>query len=297
MTKKENALAYLHHKPCEYVPSDSDLAFMGDSELVYTLDIPVRERPLVGEGYDVFGVHWSASNGASHYTIGQDPVYDDIEEWQEQVRFTDIEKFEWDQLREDAKKVDREKYLVNVVMYNGPFERTTMLTSFEDCLVNLISDPEDFADLIGAIADYKIALIHKIWECAQPDVYLIHDDWGTMKNLFMRPEMWREVIKPHTKRIYDAIHSHGAVVAQHSCGAIRSVVGDMVEIGADVWDAQADCNDLPALRREFEGRLIIPNKVRFSAPPPSDEGMAGPAPMMPNQKYGAYEEYPEFLYH
>ena len=81
--------------------------------------------------------------------------------------------------------MNREEKVVNVVMYNGPFERSTMLTSFEDCLVNMMVSPEDFKDLIDAIADYKIALIHKIWECAQPDVYLIHDDWGTMKNTFM----------------------------------------------------------------------------------------------------------------
>lgn len=295
MTRKENMLNYLHHRPCDEIPADGDIMLMGNTDLIETLDIPVCERPLTGSGYDVFGVHWSEGTDASHYTQGQPPIYDDIEDWRSQVRFPNVEKFDWAQLKADAQKVDRENKVVNVVMYNGPFERTTMLTSFEDCLVNLMISPEDYADLIGAIADYKIALIHKIWEAAQPDVYLIHDDWGTMKNTFMRPDMWREIIKPHTQRIYDAIHSHGAVVAQHSCGAITPLVPDMVEMGADVWDGEADCNDLPALKKQYEGQMVIPLKLPH-AEMVAAMGDMSDVPPLPGAKYGGYAEYPEFLF-
>ena len=291
MTEKENLLHYLRFEPCEHEPAPEQLDFMAGGELVKVLDIPVRERPLHGSGYDVFGVHWSATADVSHYTTDQKPVYDDIEDWQSQVRFPDIEKFEWDQLRADAATVDRSRQLVNVVMYCGPFERTTMLTSMEDCLVNLMLDSESFADLIGAITDYKISLVEKIWDCAQPDVYLLHDDWGTAKSTFMRPELWREVIKPHTARLYNAIHAHGALILQHSCGAIGPLVGDMVELGANLWDGQPECNDFSALRAQYGDRLHILEK-------PPRRAMAGAVkPPMPNEKYGGYAEYPEFLFH
>lgn len=294
MTRKENMLRYLHHLPCDQIPDDGEIMLMGSTDLITTLDVPVCERPLIGSGYDVFGVHWTAGGDAPHYTQGQEPRYEDIEDWRSEVKFPNIEKFDWAQLKADAEKVDRENKIVNVVMYNGPFERTTMLTSFEDCLVNLMISPEDYADLIGAIADYKIALIHKIHEAAQPDVYLIHDDWGTMKNTFMSPEMWREIIKPHTQRIYDAIHSHGAVVAQHSCGAITPLVPDMVEMGADVWDGEADCNDLPALKKQYEGKLVIPLKLPHAMMLAAGE--ISEMPPLPGAKYGGYEEFPEFLF-
>ena len=290
MTRKDNALRYLRREPGAEKPAPELLDMMGGSELLKVLDVPVRERPMKGSGYDVFGVHWSATDSISHYTHGQDPVYDDIEDWREQVRFPNIEKFEWDELREQAAAVNREEKLVSVVLYTGPFERATELTSFEDCLVNLISDPEEFAELIGAIADYKIAVINKVWECAQPDIYLIHDDWGTMKSTFMNPDLWREVVKPHTKRIYDAIHAHGAIVAQHSCGAIGPLVGDMVEMGADAWDGQPECNDYPALIEKYGDRLIFLEK------PERRDDPDAPKPPMPGEKYGAYAEYPEFLF-
>lgn len=292
MTVKEQVLRYLHHEPGVEMPGGAVLDMMGGSEILTVLDVPVRERPMKGDGYDVFGVHWSGTEGASHYTIGQKPVYDDIEDWREQVRFPDIEKFEWDQLRADAAQVDRSEKLVSVVLYTGPFERATELTSFEDCLVNLMIAPESFAELIGAIADYKIAVIEKVWENARPDIFLIHDDWGTMKSTFMNPELWREVIKPHTQRIYDAIHAHGAVVAQHSCGAIGPLVGDMVEMGADCWDGQPECNDYPALKQRYGDRLIFLEK-----PPRRDNADPdAPKPPMPGEKYGGYAEYPEFLF-
>lgn len=294
MTKKENMLRFLHHLPCDEATDPASIVLMGNTDVIETLDIPVCERPLVGSGYDVFGVHWTAAGDAPHYTPGQEPIYDDIEDWRSQVRFPNIEKFDWEALKADAAKVNRDEKIVNVVMYNGPFERTTMLTSFEDCLVNMMVSPEDYKDLIDAIADYKIALIHKIWECAQPDVYLIHDDWGTMKNTFMSPDMWRELIKPATQRIYDAIHSHGAVVAQHSCGAIGPLVPDMVEMGADFWDGQSDCNDLETLNKEYGDKMIIPIKASFAEMMADmDPTMMGP---LPGAKYGGYEEYPEFLY-
>ena len=291
MTEKEAILAYLHHDPTVPVPEGSKLDLMGGSDVIRILDIPVCERPLKGTGYDVFGVHWSATEGVSHYTVGQKPIYDDIEDWREQVRFPKAENFDWSKLAADAKAVDRSACAVSVVMYCGPFERTTMLTSFENCLMDLISEPEEFGALIDAIADYKISLIEKIWEVAQPDIYLIHDDWGTMKSTFMNPELWRQVIKPATKRIYDAIHAHGAVVAQHSCGAIGTLVGDMVELGADAWDGQPECNDFPSLEAQYGAKMVFLKK-----PPRRALAPDAPKPPMPNEAAGGYDAVPEFLY-
>ncbi len=293
MNKRETILRFLKRLPCDTHPTPMELQMMGVSPCIRPVDVPLCERPFGGTGYDVFGVHWSAAPQASHYTPGQPPIYDDIERWQEQVRFPNLAHFPWDDLRRQAAQIDRTQFLVSAVLLNGPFERTTTLTSFEDCLVNLITEPEAFSDLIGAIADYKIALIEQLWDCAQPDIFYLHDDWGTMKSTFMSPALWRQVIKPHTKRIYDAIHAHGALVVQHSCGAVGPLIGDMVEMGADAWDGQSECNDLEALRAQYGSQIVILDK------PTREEILAasGGQFRMPGHTYGAYEEYPEFLFH
>ena len=290
--RRELVWRYLNHLPCAEIPSPLELQMMDVSPVIKTLDLPVCERPLSGTGYDVFGVHWTHAPQASSYTPGQPPVYDDIEHWREQVRFPDLRHFPWEQFRRAAAAFDREKYLMAVVLFTGPFERATTLTNFEDCLVNLITEPEGFADLIGAIADYKIALIDQIWDCAQPDIFYLHDDWGTTKSTFMSPALWRQVIKPHTQRIYDAVHAHGALVVQHSCGRVETLVEDMVELGADAWDGQSECNDMDALRARYADRLVILDK------PSREEILAasGGQLRLPNQSCRPYPEYPAFLF-
>ena len=94
----------------------------------------------------------------------------------------------------------------------------------------------------------------------------------------MPPQIWRKVIKPHTKRIYDCIHDMGMIVNQHSCGKIEAVFGDMVEIGADMWNMCQPCNDLKTLKEKygkdicfFGGLVITSYSIHYTKlydPPP-----------------------------
>ncbi len=294
MNPREQLLQYLHHER-EDRPHER-LMFTGPAPYVIGLSLPVCERPMKGTGFDVFGVHWTDSDPASHYTHGQEPIYHDIEDWRSEVRIPQVDRFPWDTLEQQVKTLDRSAKLVNATLLTGPFERTTCLTSFEDCLVNALMSPEDYGDLIGAIADYRIALIDRICDIAHPDVINLHDDWGTSNSTFMSVELWRETIKPHTKRMYDAVHRHGALVCQHSCGAIGPLVGDMVEMGADIWEAQGDCNDIPALNAQYGDKLCI------LVGPPAEPGKAAPPlpkeidPADLTQFHAPYDAVPEFLY-
>lgn len=309
MTKKEQLMAYLRRTPG--VEKPADFPVMDDLEgwpadvrpltssgklsmggLFQMLDSPACERPMSGEGYDVFGVHWSAASQASHYTPGQKPIYDDITCWREQVRIPNVEKLDWDTFRGFVSRLDPEKP-VSMMLLSGIFERATALTTMQECLMDAISEPEDFSDMLGAIADYKIALIDKISEFVHVDVLTYHDDWGTNRSTFMSPALWREVVRPHTQRIYDAAHRHGIFVIQHSCGCVSPLLPDMIEMGADAWDGQLRCSDMAALQREYGDRIfLLTNDAQydFGDRPPAD------LPAMPPSPYPAYAEKPEFLY-
>lgn len=309
MTPKENLLHYLRRETFEYPPENfayipldtggRDIPPVGDSMalvscgLVQTINPPVCERPMTGEGFDVFGVHWSKTAGVSHYTPNQPPVYDDIENWHSQVRFPNVERLDWDSFRRDAENLDTENNLVCITLFCGLFERATMLTSMEECLMDAISDPENFSGLIGAVADYKIALINKICEYIHPDIIIYHDDWGTNRSTFMSPELWRETIRPHTKRVYDAMLAQGLTICQHSCGCVSPLVNDMIEMGAHMWDAQKSCNDLVGLSEKYSDRIFILANDIGGTPPPDMKG-AAPPPLA--DQYPAYAEVPEFLY-
>ncbi len=293
MSEKQQILDWFRHQLTAGEEAAFAGFFMRGNPSIRGLRVPVCERGAGRTGYDVFGVHWTTAVEASHYTPNQKPIYDDIVSWRSQVRFPRVDRFDWTPLERQAAAVDRDRQMTAVTLLMGPFERTSCLTTFEDCLVNAISEPEAFSDLIGAIADYKIALIDKIWSIAQPDLYTLHDDWGTAQSTFMSPELWRQVIKPHIQRMYNAVKAHGALISQHSCGRITPLVGDIVEMGCNALECQLDLNDIPWIESQFGDRLRVIRR------PPEDFV----APVETNELFQPlvggeppYDTVPEWLY-
>lgn len=290
ISEKENVLRYLKGEEFE---RDPGIVLMtgGDFHAVEHVELPVCERPIHDEGYDVFGVHWSAATPAAHYTLGQEPLYDDIENWREQVRFPRVDRFDWDAFSAKAAAADRQNKITTVVSIVGPFERVSCLTSFEDCLVNSMEDPEEFGALVSAIADYKIELIRCMYDIARPEVFMFHDDWGTSNSTFFAPETWRDLFKPHVKRLCDAVLDRGMVCGLHSCGAISPLVGDIVDMGISFWEAQGECNDFDALRAAYPSLTIL-------ATPPSAVvgGFLRSGELGPWNPAKGYVEKPAFLW-
>jgi len=250
MTPRENLLRAIRHDSPEWVPNGY--------ECVVEVRPPVVERPSEA-GLDAFGVQWSFHPGAEGGTFpahgGQ--TVTDLSRWRDQVTFPDLSRLEWTAARQRAEQVDRGQDLVQGFVEMGLFERCYLLLGMEEALVAFLTRPEEMGELVGALADYKIALIRGLHEAAPLDIVWYGDDWGTQTNLFLPPEVWRRVIKPHTKRIYGAVKRLGALVNQHSCGKIEAIFGDMVEMGADIWNPCQPCNDLAALKRRFGRRICF----------------------------------------
>jgi uroporphyrinogen-III decarboxylase len=139
----------------------------------------------------------------------------------------------------------------------GLFERSYLLLGMEEALVNYLLEPESMFDLLGALADYKIAVITRFHEVLHLDMVWYGDDWGTQDRLFVSPDVWRRVIKPHTRRIYDCMKERGILINQHSCGKIEAIFGDMVEMGADMWNPCQPCNNLAELKRRYGSRIAF----------------------------------------
>jgi uroporphyrinogen decarboxylase len=139
----------------------------------------------------------------------------------------------------------------------GLFERAYLLLGMEEALMAFLTEPEAMADLLNALADYKIALIAAFHEHVPLDLLWFGDDWGTQTDLFLPPATWRALIKPPLARIYACAQERGILVNQHSCGRIERIFGDMVELGAAIWNPCQPCNNLAALKRAYGGRIAF----------------------------------------
>ena len=151
--------------------------------------------------------------------------------------------------------IDRQKYAVRGLMLSGLFERMNQLIGMEDALCAFYEEPEAIEDFFNAMADYKLRCIDAMIEYGNPDILIMHDDWGMNTNLFFSPDIWRKLIKPHEKRFADRMHARGVLYEHHSCGYITPLIPDLVEIGMDAIGPLNICNDLTWIKREY-GRDI-----------------------------------------
>ncbi|MFR6395002.1 MAG: hypothetical protein ACLUNQ_07870 [Oscillospiraceae bacterium] len=90
-----------------------------------------------------------------------------------------------------------------------------------------------------------------------PDVIFSHDDWGTKDALFMHPDMWRAFFKEPYRRFYGYIRSRGCIAIHHADSYLVPIVDDMAEIGIQVWQGVLPENDIPALQRHLQGKLVL----------------------------------------
>ncbi len=250
MTRKENLLRAIRRQNPMWVPNGM--------ENVIRLYPPILERTLCA-GRDAFGVKWALERGAEGgtYPAVNGHTINDLSKWKEQISIPDVNDFDWGYVSEQVKNIDRENFLIEGFCEMGLFERSYLLLGMEEALVSYITMPEEMEEMLTTIADYKIDFISKFDDVVDLDIVWYGDDWGTQNNLFIPDGVWRKIIKPQTKRIYDAMKERNIIINQHSCGKIECIFKDMVEIGADIWNMCQPCNDLKALKEEFGDRITF----------------------------------------
>ena len=61
------------------------------------------------------------------------------------------------------------------------------------------------------------------------------DDVGMQTGLMMRPDRWRELLKPRHAKYFSLMHDLSpAKVLFHSCGSVADLIADFVDLGVDV---------------------------------------------------------------
>ena len=256
-TEKEALLAAFRGEMPEFIPPKDE---------VYTGVVFPGDRYFGPEktGFDAWGTNWT--------NLGPDPgldgsmvtpgaeLFDDVTEWKQYVRIPDPEAFHFREILQGMMQgmmADPATHVTHVLFLSGCWERMHHLMGVENGLCAFLEEPEATHELLEAICDYKIKCIELAHEVVDPDVYHMHDDWGTSKNLFFSPETWREFIKPLEKRIADKIHSYGKIYQHHSCGYVQTLIPDMIEIGIDAIDPLNICNDVVYIKENYGDKITL----------------------------------------
>ena len=206
-------------------------------------------------------IMWPAeAPGPMPHITQENKVCPDITRWRDFVHAPDLEANcaqGWEECRALAREKAGQERLIAGFMGTGIFEQCHFLMGFEDTLTNLYEHPQEMHELIDYITDYRIRYVKMLIDNLHPDLIFSHDDWGTKDALFMKPEMWREFFKEPYRRFYGYIRSRGVIALHHADSYLVPIVEDMVELGIQVWQGVLPENDIPALQRQLQGRMVL----------------------------------------
>ena len=132
----------------------------------------------------------------------------------------------------------------------------------EEALVKMHTQPAVFEAFVSRQHDYYMDILSRALEAGRGlcDICWLGDDYAGQTQMMFSPELWRKLIKPYLSQQAALAHRHGLYVFFHSCGNIRSILPDLIDIGINahlVFQTTADEMDAHSIARDFGGRLAF----------------------------------------
>lgn len=273
MTRKERVLGAIGHRDtggvpwnieltgseakrvCEYAGIGQDEFFEWAGNHIEKISYNIGGKEVSAEVWeDEFGVKWDRSGLDKDIGVIRDVT----------LREARLDEYELPSVPLEQVKKATEKALNNGKdtfkfgkIGTTLFERAWSLRGMENLLMDFLAEPAFAEKLLGRIADYNLAII----EAATGfdiDGFYFGDDYGSQQGLLMSPDTWRRFVRPGLVRMFERVKRAGKTVALHSCGNIREILGDLIDIGLDVYQTvQPEVYDLGKLKKEYGRHLTF----------------------------------------
>jgi len=140
------------------------------------------------------------------------------------------------------------------------FEMYWRLRGMERAMTDMLAEPDLAGEMLKRCADFAVTLAEAACERFSLDWLWTGDDVAGQQAMLMSPQMWREQVRPHLRRTVEVGRSRGLPVAFHCCGAVRPIIGDLIEMGVSVLNPiQCNCPGMDPLelKQEFGADLTF----------------------------------------
>ena len=256
MTPRENMMAIYEGRQPEYY-GDFQWAVKIMMDPVWKSDSMPKDGLEHKDSWGTVCVNPVGGAGKHPVITPDNAVVTDVTKWREQLAIPSLDDKDWSECAAKAAAVDRSQYFVEYFCAQGLFERSHFLMGMEEAFCAYLEEPEAMFEMLTAIADYKKRAIKEAARRLKPDVIFFQDDWGSKQNLFLPPDVWREMIKPLQKEIADVIHECGMTYVHHADCICEPIAEDMVDIGIDIWQGVIPQNDIVAIQEKTGGKLAM----------------------------------------
>ena len=172
----------------------------------------------------------------------------------------DRDRIDWNRLKANYAQQREAGAWISASFWFG-FDITHSWTiGTERALMAMIEDPDWLVDMFTHELDVDLALFEMVWDAGYHfDEITWPDDMGYKGTQFFSKQMYRDILKPVHKRAADWAHARGAKVRLHSCGDIRPLVPELIDIGIDALnpiEVKAGM-DPTALKKQYGDQLTF----------------------------------------
>jgi uroporphyrinogen decarboxylase len=215
---------------------------------------------------DEMGVGWRKPKvGGFYYDMAGHP-FEKAQTIEDMVNHTwpdPIEKSRFIGVREKAQAVrDEGKAVVLGGLCAGVSEMHSWMRGYINYFSDFLLNPEIAEYIMDTVVEMKMRywerMLAEVGDLA--DVVVEADDLAGQDRMLISPSAYRKYIKPRHTKLFSFIKSKAPVkIFFHSCGAVRPVIGDLIESGVDILNpvqkSAANMN-LVELKRDF-GKDVV----------------------------------------
>ena len=185
----------------------------------------------------------------------------------------DLKEYEWpdpedpgflEGVKQKAKSL-RQKGFAVVADFNFEswYENSWYMRGYEQFYKDLYKNPEFVEALLDKTLELHMKFLSFMLDEVGDyiDVITQGDDLANQDGPAMSLEMYRKFVKPRQKKIFDLINQKtDAKLFYHSCGAVKNLLPDLVDIGVDIINpvqVSASGMDTKKLKEEFGDELTF----------------------------------------
>jgi uroporphyrinogen decarboxylase len=146
--------------------------------------------------------------------------------------------------------------------WNPIASRVMDMFGMQTGLLNLALRPDLIEAAVAHIGGFLEEYYRRLASAARgyADILAFGDDFASQRAMLFSPDDYRRFFLPLTRRLFEVAHEHDLLALFHSCGAIRPIIGDLVDAGLDILDVvQVTAGGMEAseLKREYGQDLVF----------------------------------------
>jgi uroporphyrinogen decarboxylase len=183
-----------------------------------------------------------------------DPARVDEFDWPDPTRYIDS-----DECRRVVASAPAGRVVLGVI-WSAHFQDACAAFGMENAFMQMVQAPDMFKAVIDRIAEFYLKANEIFYRATRGKLHavLIGNDFGCQTGLMLSRDMIQRFAFPGTRRLVEQARSYGVKVIHHSCGSVRDIIPDLIEIGVDAVhpiQALAAGMEPRGLKRDFGHRM------------------------------------------